>query len=84
MYSMYTDFYKKIKNTINRPRFFYMNLIEPRLYNTYSSIVYYYDNYFLKNKKSLFIYICFLALQFNFGIKNKFSEKKIFFRQWIH
>lgn len=35
MYSMYINCYDKIKETINRPRFFYINLIEPKIHKYY-------------------------------------------------
>jgi len=70
MYSMYVDYAKKIKQTINRPHFFYMNLIQPNIYNKYTNIIHNYNYYFIKNSKSLFIYICILALKLNYNIKN--------------
>ena len=76
MYSMYLDYSKKIKQTINRPRFFYMNLLEPKIYNYYSSIIKYYDYYLIRNNKSLLIYLSFLALQLNFVAKKKFNYIK--------
>jgi hypothetical protein len=87
MYSMYVEFYKKIKQTVNRPRFFYVNLIEPKLYYSYSNIISNYENYFIKNKNTLFIYICFLALQFNLSVKNKFIfifKNKLSFKSSIN
>jgi hypothetical protein len=36
MYSMYINCYEKIKETVNRPRFFYINLIEPSIHKYYS------------------------------------------------
>jgi hypothetical protein len=35
MYSMYANCYDKIKDTLQRPRFFYINLIEPKIHKYY-------------------------------------------------
>jgi len=74
MYSMYIDYSKKIKDTLNRPRFFYMNLIEPKLYKIYNNIIQSYNTYIWGNKKSVFIYFCLLALNFNLFIKIKYNS----------
>jgi hypothetical protein len=39
MYSMYSDYYKKIQETVNRPRFFYINLIEPKISYHYKNVI---------------------------------------------
>jgi hypothetical protein len=39
MLSMYTNYPLKIKETLNRPRFFYLNLIEPRISYYYRGII---------------------------------------------
>jgi hypothetical protein len=39
MLSMYTNYPQKIRETLNRPRFFYMNLIEPRISSYYRGII---------------------------------------------
>ena len=39
MYSMYSDYYKKIQETVNRPRYFYMNLIEPKITYHYANVI---------------------------------------------
>jgi hypothetical protein len=48
MYSMYVDYYNKISETLNRPRFFYLNLIRPKTYNYY--------NWILKEHNRMFKY----------------------------
>ena len=73
MYSMYIDSFQKIKETINRPRFFYLNLIEPKIYNYYNWVVSYYQVLLIKNRKSLFMYFCLLILQLNFIKKSKIN-----------
>ena len=39
MYSLYADVYKKVNETLNRPRFFYINIIEPSVFPYYSKVV---------------------------------------------
>jgi hypothetical protein len=36
---MYVDYSNKISETLNRPRFFYINLIEPKTYSYYNVII---------------------------------------------
>jgi len=76
MYSMYADYIKKIKDTINRPRFFYINLIEPKIYNSYSDIITTYYKYFIYYKNPVFVYFSFLSIQLNLIFK--FAQDKIF------
>src|SRR5438552_3049609 len=53
MYSLYIDYSKKIKETLNRPNFFYINLIEPKTFNYYSNIIKLYEKILtINNKKS--------------------------------
>ena len=80
MYSMYVNTYEKVKETINRPRFFYINIIEPNRYSYYRWITYYYEMLLIKKRKSLFIYVCLLLLQLNYAKKNKLNllKNKIF------
>jgi hypothetical protein len=49
MYSMYVDYSKKISETLNRPRFFYINLIEPKIYKYYKEITSQYGYMFISN-----------------------------------
>jgi len=65
MYSMYFDVSNKIMETLNRPRFFYINLIEPKIYNYYSNILNAYENLLVRRNKTNFIYFCLLILKFN-------------------
>jgi hypothetical protein len=76
MYSMYVDYSQKIKETINRPRFFYINLIEPKTYNYYNLIVSTYGNILMKKNIPFFLYICLLMLQFNYFFKQKVNVTK--------
>jgi hypothetical protein len=70
MYSMYVDSYKKINETLNRPRFFYMNLIEPKIFPYYMKIVNSYQNVLTGYNKSIIITICMLLLNLNKYHKN--------------
>jgi hypothetical protein len=63
MYSMYVDYYNKISETLNRPRFFYINLIEP---NTY-----YYYNWVLKNIRKMYKYKLYHYLRYTFLLISK-------------
>jgi hypothetical protein len=76
LYSMYINSYDKIKDTINKPRYFYMNLITPNIYNYYKWITLYYELLLVKKNKFLFTYICLLVLQLNFVKKIKLNTIK--------
>ena len=83
MYSMYVDSKNKIKETLNRPRFFYLNLIEPKIFNYYSNIIKLYENILVINAKDNFYYLCLLILKWNFICKNNFQylkNKYLFFK----
>jgi len=83
MYSMYVDYSKKISETLNRPRFFYINLIEPKIYDYYKEITSQYGDMFntkvypnlrytiLLNIKDAIINTCKLYLN-----KNVFLNRK--------
>jgi hypothetical protein len=70
MYSMYINCMNKVKETINRPRFFYINLIEPKTYNYYSNIVKTYEELLVRDNKANIFYICLLILNWNQSRKN--------------
>ena len=63
MYSMYINYFNKINDTISRPRFFYINIIEPNIYNYYKKVVKAYENILLLNYKVYFVYACLLLLK---------------------
>ena len=65
MYSMYVDYINKVRETLNRPRFFYINMIEPKIYNYYSNIVKAYEELLIINNKGRYIYLCLLVLRWN-------------------
>ena len=76
MYSMYVDYINKVRETLNRPRFFYINLIEPKTYNYYSNIVKAYEELLLLNNKKKYIYLCMLILKWNIIRKNNIQNIK--------
>src|ERR1700736_4686123 len=55
MYSMYSDYYNKVQETINRPRFFYINIINPGTFNYYSRIVNYYRAIIVRKPFGLYL-----------------------------
>jgi hypothetical protein len=63
MYSMYVNYSEKIKKSLNRPRFFYLNLIEPKIFNNYSNIIKLYENILKLSYKESFLYLCMLLLK---------------------
>ena len=77
IYSMYINYSKKIKETLNRPRFFYLNIIEPKTFNYYSNIVKLYENILITSNKGKIFYLCLLMLKLNFIFKkyNLFLKK---------
>lgn len=76
MYSMYVNYINKVKETLNRPRFFYINLIEPKTYNYYSNIVKAYEELLVLNNKEKYIYLCMLILKWNIIRKNSIQDIK--------
>ena len=76
MYSMYVDYINKVRETLNRPRFFYINLIEPKVYNYYSNIVKAYEELLVINNKVKYIYLCMLILKWNNIRKNNIQDLK--------
>ena len=63
MYSFYVDYTKKIKETLNRPRFFYLNLIEPKTFNYYSNVIKSYEKILTISNKDIFLYLCLSILK---------------------
>jgi hypothetical protein len=73
---MYVNYINKIKETLNRPRFFYINMIEPKTYNYYSNIVKAYEELLIINNKGRYIYLCLLILKWNNICKNSIQDIK--------
>jgi hypothetical protein len=76
IYSMYINCYDKIKDTINRPRFFYINLIEPKIHKYYDWVVKYYGELIIIKKKPMLILLYLFLLQANFVNKIKLTSIK--------
>jgi hypothetical protein len=72
MYSMYANYSHKIQDTLNRPKFFYLNLIYPNISTHYGRIINLYQKSLLNNTKSN-IFTTLLLLFKNNNINNKVS-----------
>lgn len=70
MYSLYIDVYKKVNETLNRPRFFYINIIEPKMYPYYTKVVKSYEEWVFKYNRGVIITICLVLLKMNEILKN--------------
>lgn len=89
MYSMYVNYSKKILETINRPRFFYINIINPKIVFYYEKIVKLYGDILIKFNKAILIYIVMELLKwrkeyrnYKENMKNKifnYGKKESFF-----
>jgi hypothetical protein len=60
---MYTNYPQKIRETLFRPRFFYINLIEPRISYYYRGIVKYYAQLLPKNNNFILVTLIILFLK---------------------
>ena len=78
MYSLYIDVYKKVNETLNRPRFFYINIIEPKMFPYYIKVIKSYEEWVFKYNRGLVITICLLLLKINeiYKKSNKSLKKK--------
>jgi len=76
MYSLYADVYKKVNETLNRPRFFYINIIEPSVFPYYSKIVKSYEEWVFKYNKGLVITICLMLLKLHETYKKTINSVK--------
>jgi hypothetical protein len=63
MYSMYVDYKLKVEETINRPRFFYINIIEPNTYKLYSNIIKQYRWIISRKPFSIYLYLLLMQLK---------------------
>jgi hypothetical protein len=70
MYSMYIDYSSIIQNILTRPRIFYLNIIEPKVYYYYSNVLVNYERILIHFSKRQFIYILLFILKWN--LNNKF------------
>src|SRR5271156_743043 len=67
MYSMYANFADKIKATYSRPRFFYINILEPGIYVYYYKVVRNYEKtiIFKNGIFKFYLYYHFIQLRFS-------------------
>jgi len=76
MYSLYADVYKKVNETLNRPRFFYINIIEPKVFPYYTKVVKSYEEWVFKYNKGLVITICLMLLKMHETYKKTMNSVK--------
>jgi hypothetical protein len=69
MSSMYFNYYSKIQDTLNRPRFFYLNIIDPSVINYYRRIVNYYRALLVRKPFGVYLFLSLLQLRI---IKKKY------------
>jgi hypothetical protein len=69
MSSMYFNYYTKIQETINRPRFFYLNIIDPSVIYYYRRIVNYYRGLLVRKPFGVYLFLSLLQLRI---IKKKY------------
>jgi hypothetical protein len=77
MYSLYANSSEKIQDTLNKPRFFYLNLIEPNISSHYNKVINLYHNFILNKNKSTIISSLLHIFKQNF--KLPFSLSKNYF-----
>ena len=70
MYSLYINVYNKINETLNRPRFFYINIIDPKVYSFYSKVINSYEKWIFKYNRGLVISVCLMLIKMNESYKN--------------
>jgi len=76
MYSLYVDVYKKVNETISRPRFFYINIIEPKIFPYYTKVVRSYEEWIFKYNRGLVIIICLILIKMNERYKDNIKNLK--------
>ena len=65
IYSMYSNYKKKILETINRPRFFYINLIDSKVFVHYRNVIELYQNILYYKKRDFFLNLCLIIFKYN-------------------
>ena len=70
MYSLYINVYNKINETLNRPPFFYINIIDPKIYSFYSKVINSYEGWIFKYNRGLIISVCLILIKMNESYKN--------------
>lgn len=81
MYSMYVNYNYIIQNIITRPRIFYINIIDPKIYYYYSNVLESYEKILISISRNQFIYFLIYILKWNFNIKIFTSFTNIFWNK---
>jgi len=82
MYSMYVNFAEKVKASYTRPRFFYINIIEPSIYPYYSTVVRNYEKTLVFKNGIFKLYLYYFLIQVRFSTwKKKFIKKSSFVKK---
>jgi hypothetical protein len=76
---MYADYHKKLRETLNRPRFFYLSLIDPKISSYYQIIVDSYEKLVIKKNKILLFGLYILLIGLNYF---KISGENNLFIKW--
>jgi len=76
MYSMYANFADKVKASYTRPRFFYINIIEPSIYSYYSTVVRNYEKTLVFKNGIFKLYLYYFLIQVRFSTWKKNFIKK--------
>lgn len=79
MLSMYADYQKKLRETLNRPRFFYLSLIDPKISSYYQIIVDSYEKLVIKKNEILLFGLYVLLIGLNYF---KISGENNLFIKW--
>lgn len=80
MYSMYSNNLKKIQETLNKPSYYFINIIEPKLFIYYVNVINTYQHMLINKNKNLIVNISLFILKWNIIIKrNKSYIKNVLF-----
>src|ERR1700752_2888764 len=75
MYSMYANYSQKVQETLNRPKFFYLNLIYPNISSHYAKVIKLYQETLLKKNKATLLNVLLLLLKNN-NVNNDILHNK--------
>jgi hypothetical protein len=83
MYSMYANYNNVIQNILSRPRIFYINIIDPKMFEYYSRVIQSYESALILLSKNQFLYFLLSILKWNlsnkvFAYLFKFNPVSIF------
>jgi hypothetical protein len=75
---MYVNYKEKLNITQNRPRIFYLNLIEPKISSYYEMIINSYEKLLMKKNEIILLNLYFIILNLNNFKFNKSNTLRIF------